>query len=223
MKKIKLVAILFVVSQLAACGLANNMTQDVYDGIKTVNVSKTVVTTKNPRIYGAGENAAIALGGVIGMMAGSESNMTKGQMLAKVLEKNKIDLRSKVYTGFTRKLKQHAMFSGKLVDGAADATFNLEITIYGLYASGPFSSKLEPEVQIRATLKRADGQQVWTNFGYVTAVNFSGYEYTMEEYLKDPALLNKAYDAVIDKALSNIMETLKLALLNDQQLLAKLD
>jgi len=223
MRKTRIAAVLLVASQLAACGVANNMTQDVYDGIRTVNVNKNVVTTKNPRIYGAGENAAIALGGIIGGMAAADSNMSKGQMLAKVLEKNKIDLRSKVYAGFTRKLKQHAMFSGKLVNAAADATFDLEITLYGLYASGPFSSKMEPEVQIRATLKRADGKQVWTNFGYVTALNFSGYEYTMEEYLKDPAKLDQAYDAAIDKALTNLMESLKVAMLHDRQLLAKLD
>jgi hypothetical protein len=223
MKNTRIAVMLLIASQLVACGMANNLTSDVYEGIKTVNINKTVISAKIPRIYGAGENAAIALGGVLGGLAASDSNMSKGQMLAKVLEKNNIDLRSKVYTGFNRKLKQNAMFSGKLVDAAADATFDLEITLYGLYASGPFSSKMEPEVQIRATLRRADGQKVWTNFGYVTAMNFSGHEYTMEEYLKDPAKLDRAYDAAIDKALTNLMESLKLAMFRDNQLLAKLD
>ena len=138
--------------------------------------------------------------------------MTKAQMLQKVLEKNHIDIRKKVYNRFQAGIKNHSLVNGKLVPKGGDAVFELEIYTFGLYASGPFSSKMEPDLGVRATLKDRSGKKIWTNFSYVTALNFKGYEYTLDEYVKDPAKLNSAYDAAVAKAITTIIGKFKIAL-----------
>ena len=199
---------------VASCGMANNLTDDALGNISTVSVHKEITGARYASFYGAGENAAFALGGVIGSAAATDSNMSKGEKLTMALEKQHIDIRAKYYQRFLQKLGRHPLFKGKLVRSGSgeSAVFHLEVYKYGLYASGPFSSKMEPEVGIRATLVDKQGNKLWTNFAYVTALNFSGYEYTMEEYMKDPAKLNAAYDAALDKAVATLLGKLKLAL-----------
>lgn len=197
---------------VAACGVANNMDSATYSSIKSFSVSTVVKGGQVTRVYGAGENAAIALGGVIGAAASTDSEMSKTQMLQKVLEKNHIDIRKKVYDRFRYGIRDNSLVSGKLVSQGGDAVFELEIYTFGLYASGPFSSKMEPDLGVRATLKDRSGKKIWTNFSYVTALNFKGYEYTLEEYVKDPAKLDSAYDAAVAKAITTIIGTFKIAL-----------
>ena len=203
---------------VASCGMANNLTDDALSKISSVSVDKEIGGAKYASYFGAGENAAFALGGVIGAAASTDSNMSKGEKLTQVLEKNHIDVRTKYYQRFLKKVAEHPLFKGKLVrSGSGEAAvFHLEVYKYGLYASGPFSSKLEPEVGIRATLTDQQGNKLWTNFAYVTAINFSGYEYTLEEYMKNPAKLNAAYDAALDKAVNTLVGKLKLAMLKGE-------
>jgi len=212
-----ILAVILAIS-VASCGTANNLTDDTLSKISTVSVSKEITGAKYASYYGAAENAAFALGGVIGAAASTDSNMSKGQMLTLALEKNHIDVRTKYYQRFLQKIGQNPLFHGKLVrtGSGENAVFHLEIYKYGLYASGPFSSKMEPEVGIRATLMDKQGNKLWTNYAYVSALNFSGYEYTIEEYMKDPKKLNAAYDAALDKAINTLVGKLKLAMLKGE-------
>lgn len=205
-----------LISFLTACGMTNNLTSETFQNITTVSIDKEITGAKFASYYGAAENAAFALGGVIGAAASTDSNMSKGEMLTLALKKNKIDIRAKYYKRFLQAVSNHEMFKDKLVKSGsgASATFHLEIYKYGLYAKGPFSSEMEPEVGIRATLKDRNGEKIWTNFAYISALNFSGHEYKIEEYLKDPAKLDKAYDAALDKAVATLIGKLKLALLS---------
>jgi hypothetical protein len=199
---------------VASCGMANNLTDDALSNISAISVDKDITGAKYASYFGAGENAAFALGGVIGAVASTDSNMSKGEKLTLALEKNHIDVRTKYYQRFLKKVADHPLFKGKLVRSGSgeSAVFHLEVYKYGLYASGPFSSKLEPEVGIRATLMDEHGNKLWTNFAYVSAINFSGYEYTLEEYMKDPTKLSAAYDAALDKAVNTLVGKLKLAM-----------
>lgn len=213
MKGRRLFLIAILSSLVASCGVANNMDSSTYSSIKSFSVSSVVKGGHVTRVYGAGENAAIALGGVIGAAASTDSEMSKAQMLQKVLEKYHIDIRKKVYNRFQAGIKNHSLVNGKLVPQGGDAVFELEIYTFGLYASGPFSSKMEPDLGVRATLKDRSGKKIWTNFSYVTALNFKGYEYTLDEYVKDPAKLNSAYDAAVAKAITTLVGKFKLAML----------
>ena len=199
---------------VASCGVANNLTSDAYSEIKSFSISNEIKGGHVTRVYGAGENAAFALGGVIGVVASTDSQISKADMLQKLLEKNNIDIRKKYYNRFHNHIKNHSLVNGKLTSGKGQAEFKLEIYSFGLYASGPFTSKMEPDVGIRATLFAADGKKVWTNFAYVSALNFKGHEYTLEEYVKDPAKLDRAYDAALEKAVTSLVSKLKLAMLN---------
>jgi len=209
--------LLFVVAlsvSVASCGISNNLTNDALSNISAVSISKEITGARFASYYGAGENAAFALGGVIGAAASTDSNMSKGEMLTMALNKHHIDVRAKYYKRFLQQIGKHPMFMGKLVRSGSgeSAVFHLEVYKYGLYASSPFSSKMEPEVGIRATLLDKQGNKLWTNFAYVSALNFSGYEYTLEEYMKDPAKLDAAYNAALDKAVKKLVGKLKLAL-----------
>ncbi len=220
MKNGKILSVVLMALTVTSCGMANNLTSETFAKISTVSVSKEITGVTRASYYGAGENAAFALGGIIGSVAAGDSNMSKSEMLTLALKKNKIDLRAKVYQRFLQEIKNHELFGGKLVRSGSNATFHLEIYKYGLYAKGPFSSKMEPEVGIRATLKDKSGQKIWTNFAYVTALNFKGHEYTLEEYFSDPSKLNKAYDAAIEKAITSLMKSIKLAQINRDNLVS---
>ena len=210
-----LVLVVALSASVASCGMANNLTDDALSNISTVSVSKEITGARFASYYGAGENAAFALGGVVGAAASTDSNMSKGEMLTMALNKHHIDVRAKYYERFLQNIGKHPMFMGKLVRSGSgeSAVFHLEVYKYGLYASSPFSSKMEPEVGIRATLLDKQGNKLWTNFAYVSALNFSGYEYTLEEYMKDPAKLDAAYNAALDKAVKKLVGKLKLALI----------
>lgn len=214
MNKSKTLLISILAALISSCGMANNLTSDTFSRIETVSVSKNVTGATRASYYGAGENAAFALGGILGAMAAGDSNMSKSEILTRALKKNKINIRAKVYKRFLQEINRNELFKGKLVRSGANATFHLEVYKYGLYAKGPFSSKMEPEVGIRATLKDSSGKQIWTNFAYVTALNFKGHEYTIEEYFKDPKKLNAAYDAAIDKAITSLVKKIKLVQLS---------
>jgi len=218
MKVRELVMGLVVTVSVSACGIANNLTESTFESISKVSVSKEISGAKVASYYGAAENAAFALGGVVGAVASGDSNMSKGEMLTLALKKNHIDIRAKYYTRFLKQLAYNSLFKGKVVrsNSGENAVFHLEIYKYGLYASSPFSSKMEPEVGIRATLLDKQGNKLWTNYAYVSALNFKGYEYTIEEYMKDPAKLDAAYDAALDKAVKSLINNLKIALLRGE-------
>ena len=218
MKLRNLLLTLTLAVSVTSCGISNNLTDDTLSKISAVSVNKEITGAKYASYYGAAENAAFALGGVIGAAASTDSNMSKGQMLTLALEKNHIDVRAKYYKRFLQKVGQNPLFKGKLVRSGSGETavFQLEVYKYGLYASGPFSSKMEPEVGIRATLTDKQGNKLWTNFAYVSALNFSGYEYTIDEYMKEPAKLSAAYDAALDKAVNTLVGKLKLAMLKGE-------
>lgn len=218
MKTRNLIFAVILAVSVASCGMANNLTEDTFSKISTVSVSKEITGAKYASYYGAAENAAFALGGVIGATASTDSNMSKGEMLTLALKKNRINVQAKYYQRFLQQVGNNPLFKGKLVRSGSgeNAVFRLEVYKYGLYASGPFSSKLEPEVGIRATLLDKQGNKLWTNFAYVTALNFSGYEYTLEEYMKDPAKLSAAYDAALEKAVKTLVGKLKLAMLKGE-------
>ncbi|MGW8247318.1 MAG: hypothetical protein ACWGOV_04335 [Acidiferrobacterales bacterium] len=218
MKTRNLFLTLILATSVTSCGIANNLTEDTFSKISSVSVSKEITGAKYASYYGAAENAAFALGGVVGAVASGDSNMSKGQMLTLALKKNNINVQAKYYKRFLQQVGDNPLFKGKLVrfDSGENAVFHLEVYKYGLYASGPFSSKMEPEVGIRATLIDKQGNKLWTNFAYVSALNFSGYEYTLEQYMKDPAKLNAAYDAALDKAVKTLIGKLKLAMLKGE-------
>lgn len=214
MKTGKLLIVIMLSGFVAACGTTNTMTSETYSSINSFSVSSDVSGGNVNRVYGAGENAAVALGGILGAIASTDSQMSKAEMLQKVLEKNNIDVRKKVLDSFSGAIANHSLVNGKLAKSGGDAVFQLEIYSLGLYASGPFSSKMEPDVGLRATLVSADGKKIWTNFAYVSALNFKGHEYTLDEYVQDPKKLDSAFDAAIAKAITTLVGKFKLALAN---------
>ena len=80
---------------VASCGMANNLDDATYSKLTTISVSKEITGVKTASYYGASENAAFALGGVIGAVASGDSNMSKGEMLTLALKKSHIDVREK--------------------------------------------------------------------------------------------------------------------------------
>ena len=120
MKTRNLIFAVILAVSVASCGMANNLTEDTFSKISTVSVSKEITGAKYASYYGAAENAAFALGGVIGATASTDSNMSKGEMLTLALKKNRINVQAKYYQRFLQQVGNNPLFKGKLVRSALD-------------------------------------------------------------------------------------------------------
>jgi hypothetical protein len=187
-------ATLVVSLLLAACANAPvAMTASVRDQVHTVSVDPAVTLPPDMYYQGPGQTGLMMLG-IVGALASQSSAATPKARLHAVMDEHHISVQEILAAEFAK--QANAASTMKFVVGTepADARVSLVVNLYGIVQSQGFGTTLYPTFNITATMTRADGTVLWKDTDFLTALNSDNKEgHTIEEYLKDPELIRKAF------------------------------
>jgi hypothetical protein len=160
--------------------------------IQSVSISKEVKMPDDFLYMGPAQSWAVA-GGLIGAIAGkSDERSAKAQIIA-VMQQNQIDLKKISREQLETELLRANVFPSVLSEGG-DTEIKLEVRLWGFVQKNSFSAQLKPTLGIAASLVNLDGTIFWQKYDYITAFNDQTPEHTIEEYLRNPQLIQEAFN-----------------------------
>lgn len=210
MRKITLYLIFIYLTSLL-CGCASqSLSPANRAAVHTVNVDSNVVMPKDVTYFGAGQNMAAALGGVVGAIVASSTAAPPIRRIETALKDNDIYVDKILVNEFTAQLQNRKAFQVVANKDPADATFKIKVTQYGLYEHAPLSSELKTVIAVDASLVNKSGTVIWRDIEQVTMLNSPAPAYTLKQYLSNPLLLQDGFTAacslVSTKLLNNLLE-----------------
>ena len=184
---------------LAACANAPvAMNDNVRAGVHTVSVDPDVKLPPDMYYQGPGQAGMMMLG-VVGALAAQGIAATPKARLHAVMDEHHISVPEIVAAEFARQANAATTMKLAVGNEPADARISLVVNMYGLVQSQGFGSTLYPTMNITATLTKADGTVLWKHTDFVTALNSENKEgHTIEDYLKDPELIRRAFTSGTD-------------------------
>lgn len=170
--------------------------------IRSVSVKPYVTIVAKPFVQTAGQIWGGAIGGLIGAAIASEAT-PEGQLTA-LMDKGNVDLKSIVYKTFKEQLaSSHTKI--KLAKKSADVSIQLQVLFYGIHPDGPFSSAVEPMLEVGGQVFDSNGKHI-LNVG--ESLKFPSDEevksYEMEEYVAKPKLLADGFKS-LSRIIANAM------------------
>ena len=188
------------------------LTKDANLPIRSVSINKEVPKPDTIGVYGSGETFAALTGfvtlGVAGAVVASEIPKKRGPLLKYVMEKEGIDMGQILRDQFVDQLKNSGLFSTVLDEGG-DAEFKLSILVAGFAKPAGFTSKLQPELSVEASLIKPDGTILWKNRRTVTQGTSRTPSRKYEEYINNPELIREAISIcsriVVDKLVKDML------------------
>jgi len=194
---------------LGACASTTQLTKESSDSVKTIAFSEKVTIPEKAYYYGP-EQGAGAVFGVIGAII-ADAATTKDELIVEYMKKNNIDIASIAMNEFKNQVKLNPRFAAKQnieESKNPDAKFVVDVRIYGLSQTHGFSSVYRPMVGIAAKLVSANGEVMWEEYEYITAMNDGVEAVEFEEYFKDPAVLSGHFEKVTKNVVALLMQSL---------------
>lgn len=159
--------------------------------IRTVSVQPEVTIEVQPFIQTPGQVWGNAIGGLLGAAIASESSTE--MQFAELLRKGNIDLKKVVRETFREQLASPAT-KIKLAKDKGDVSVQLEVLFYGIHPDGPFSSAVEPMLEVGGKVFDSHGKHV---LNIHESLKFPSDEevtpHEMEEYTANPKLLAEGF------------------------------
>jgi len=205
----KLFLLLVVMLSLSGCMSAMVQPEGTLPAgfeIRTVAVKPEVIMEAQPFVQTPGEVWGGAIGGLLGAAIAAESSSV-GQFSA-LMQQGNIDLKEIVSSSFKEQLRSNRT-KIKLAKGAGDVSVQLTVLFYGIHPDGPFSSEVEPMLEVGGQVFDHKGRHV---LNISESLKFpSDEEVTpreLEEYLSRPKLLAQAYKQLADIISKSMIEQL---------------
>lgn len=163
--------------------------------IHTVRVNPVVRLPADMLYRGQKEGVAMMLAGPlvaaqVGSAVGSE---TAAQLVAE-MRANHIDLGQIVADEFAKEASSGSSITFVVGTSPADAQVDLTVNAYGITHAHALGTALYPIVSLTATMKTPEGTVIWQANHIASAQNADSREgRSIEDYLRDPELLRRAF------------------------------
>lgn len=170
--------------------------------IRTVSVKPTVTIKAQPFVQTSGEIWGNAIGGLLGAAIAADSNPI--ERFSTLMKKGNVDLKNIVRTTFKEQLASRKT-KIKLAKSNADVSIELQVLFYGIHPDGPFSSAVEPMLEIGGKVFDSKGRHILNvseSLKFPSDEEVSAYE--MEEYVANPKLLAIGFKK-LSRIISNAM------------------
>jgi hypothetical protein len=202
------VVLIFSLMVVSGCSSAPvKIDKNELAAIRTVSISKTVVTSDSDPYFGGQSQAMGAAFGVIGLLAVNATDPAPVQV-RKAMVANKIVVPQMLRDKFVKKITEMGGLPS-VVEGPADAEFRLTITKYGMSAR-PFHMEMQPVVAAEVQLVKADGTVIWRQSRYMN--NHSDPKIPavlLEDYMKNIELLRTGYDMACEIVADDLVKGLR--------------
>ena len=169
-------------------------------GIHTVRVNPVVQLPTEMLYRGRAEGAAMMLSGpLLGAQVASAVGKDKTTQLVAEMQANHIDLGDIVAAEFAKQASSGSPITFVVGSASADAQVDLIVNAYGISHAHVLGTKLYPIVSLSATMKTPEGTVIWQASHVASAENAENQEgHELEDYLRDPELLRRAFVAGSD-------------------------
>lgn len=148
-----------------ACSSGVKLTRQDAEGLTAVAISPDVAGVGAIHYTGSADGLSTALGPLVGAMAAA-AEMSAQERLNVFAQQQGIEIKEMVREEFSKQVAASPMFAGKLTDSGANATFKLDIKIYGLAMTPSFMYR--PLLGVNGTLEDASGKVLWQRYAYLT-------------------------------------------------------
>jgi hypothetical protein len=187
---------------LVGCG-GVSITPDRINAIRAVSVAPEVMVASAAMYHGPEGAWGTALGGAIGALIAQGAVDAPTQIRSYLAQEN-IDVGAIVRTQFLKALQADPRFGAKL-SGGADARFELEVFLYGLVSSGPFSAQFRPWLGVQAKLVEPSGNVLWQDRDHVflnDEVPLAPYR----AYFENPATFRTGFAVAADVIIRTLLK-----------------
>ena len=163
--------------------------------IHTVRVNPVVQLPADMLYRGRAEGAAMMLSGpLLGAQVGSAVGKDTATQLVAEMRANHIDLGEIVAAEFAMQASSGSPITFVVGSTPADAQVDLTVNAYGISHAHALGTTLYPVVSLTATMKAPDGTVIWQANHVASAQNAENQEgHELEDYLRDPELLRRAF------------------------------
>lgn len=202
-------AFILILSILSLTGCMSQMVQPdsalpANFEIRTVSVKPTVTIKAQPFVQTSGEIWGNAIGGLLGAAIAADSNPI--ERFSTLMKKGNVDLKNIVRTTFKEQLaSRETKIKLAKTKSNADVSIELQVLFYGIHPDGPFSSAVEPMLEIGGKVFDSKGRHI---LNISESLKFPSDEetpaYEMEEYVANPKLLGIGFKN-LSRIISNAM------------------
>jgi len=181
---------------LSGCAMNMTMPEPVEPApqnfvIRSIDIKPEVIITDKPFVQTPGMLWGGAIGGLIGAAIAGEG---KEEQFISLLKNNDIDLK-KI---FVNKFKDRLNSSNtpiKLTSQNADVKLEFIILYYGIHPSAPFSSDMEPMLEVGAKIIDKRGKHIRNiSESFKFPDDDQVTPYPMEQYTASPNLLKEGFE-----------------------------
>ena len=163
--------------------------------IHTVRVNPVVQLPADMLYRGQKEGVAMMLSGPLAgaQVASAVGKETATQLVAE-MRANHIDLSQIVADEFALQASSGSSITFVVGSSPADAQVDLTVNAYGITQAHVLGTALYPIVSLTATMKTPEGAVIWQANHVASAQNIENQEgHALEDYLRDPELLRRAF------------------------------
>ena len=196
-------AVLLLILMLAACSSSVRLSDEDRQAVQAININKKIILPDE--MFYAPPSGAIFFG-AIGAAISIEANKEPGQVLASFARDNGVKIEDIVGKAFIRKMQD--LPGIRLHQKQYDAQLNIKIEMYGLASKIGSMSEVKPVLKVGAQLVTKHNKVLWQNNDYVTAFSGLTPSLTVESLTTNPDGLKKAWEAVADIVVTNILNTM---------------
>jgi hypothetical protein len=183
---------------------SQSISPDKLRSAQSVSVSPNVKVASTASYLGRAQLWGGVLGSAVGAIAGQAANKDVPDQIKLYLTQQNIDPGQIVRAEFQKGLRADPRFANRVVD-VGSAHFELNVFIYGLTESGPFSSGYKPWLSVQATLIDASGKTVWQGKNWVGAHSDIA-EVPFDQYFADPATFRNALTIAADEVTRSLLK-----------------
>lgn len=204
---IAILSLLAVASLMTACVAPSvAMAPTAKTDIHTVRVNPVVKLPADMLYMGRAEGVAMMLSGpLLGAKVASATGADAKAQLVAEMQANHIDLGEILATEFSKQASAGTPITFVVGSAPADAQVDLTVNFYGIAHVHALGTTLYPVVSLSATMTTPDGKVAWRATHAASAQSLETQEgHTLEDYLKDPELLRRAFVTGSD-IVSNVM------------------
>jgi hypothetical protein len=163
--------------------------------IHTVRVNPVVHLPADMLYLGQKEGVAMMLSGpLVGQLVASAVGKETATQLVAEMQANHINLGEIVAGEFAQQASSGSSITFVVGTAPADAQVDLTVNAYGITHAHVLGATLYPIVSLTATMKTPEGVVIWQANHVAGAENAENQEgHALEEYLRDPELLRRAF------------------------------
>jgi hypothetical protein len=168
--------------------------------IHTVRVNPAVQLPADMLYRGQKEGVAMMLTGpLVGAQVASAVGKDTTTQLVAEMRANHIDIGEIVAAEFAKQASSGSQITFVVGSSPADAQIDLTVNAYGIAHAHALGATLYPIVSLSATMRTPEGAVIWQASHVAGAQNIENQEgHALEDYLRDPELLRRAFVAGSD-------------------------